>query len=370
MKFICTQEHLSKSLQVVSQVKSSGITLPILENILIKAKDGIITLSSTDLEIGISSIVRGKIEEDGEFTVPAQLFSNYVGFLTSQQVEIELIENSLKIKCGTNQTKIKGQDAIEFPVIPQVEKEHKYSCKTSELKNALKGVASAISSSEIRAEIGGALFDFNSPEESKLTLVGTDSYRLAERSVELRNYEAKDKKKIIVPLKTIQSLMNILEADLDVEMYVTENQILFSYQENEIVSRLIVGDYPDYKQIIPQEVKTEIVCPVNKLIKAVKGAGLFSRSGINDINLKFIKEDNKIIVSSVNDQVGENVSEVEGDISGEDNEITFNYRYFLDGLQAVSEKEVYLSIIDANTPGLIRPVGGTGQLYVVMPINE
>ncbi|MFA7662655.1 MAG: DNA polymerase III subunit beta [Patescibacteria group bacterium] len=370
MKFICTQEHLNKSLQVVSQIKASGMTLPILENILIKAEKGMIVLSSTDLEIGISSVVRSKVEKEGEFTVPAHLFSSFIGFLPNKQVEIELVENSLKIKCEKNETKIKGQEASEFPVIPQINREQKYTCSAKDFKGALKGVASAISSSEIRIEIGGALLCFNCPQESKLTLVGTDSYRLAEREINFENYGNKDEKKVIVPLKTVQSLMNILEGEADVEIYVTENQILFVYQENEIISRLVVGDYPNYKQIIPKETKTEVVCSASDLIKAVKGAGLFSRSGINDINLKFVASENKIIVSSVNDQVGENVSEVEGDISGEDNEITFNHRYFLDCLQGVTGNEVYLSVVDSGTPALIRPVEGSGQLYVVMPISD
>ena len=370
MKFICTQEHLNKSLQSVNQIKGSGITLPILENILIKAENGVIKLSSTDLEIGISSIVRGKVEVDGEFTVPAHLFSSYIGFLPNKQVEVELVENSLKIKCEKNETKIKGQDASEFPVIPPVEKNEKYICRASEFKKALKSVASAISSSEIRIEIGGALFNFNSPQASKLTLVGTDSYRLSEREIGLEGGENKEQKKIIIPLKTIHSLVNILDGDAEVEIYLTENQVLFVCEETEIVSRLIVGDYPDYKQIMPKEAKTDIVCSLGSLVKAVKGAGLFSRSGINDINLKFVASENKIIVSSVNDQVGENVSEIEGTITGENNEITFNHRYFLDGLQAIPSNSVRLLIVDSSTPGLIRPVEGVGQLYVVMPIGE
>jgi DNA polymerase-3 subunit beta len=370
MKVICTQEHLAKSLQIVNQVKGSGMTLPILENILITAKKGMITLSSTDLEIGISSVVRGKVEEEGEFTVPSQLFSSYISFLPNKQIEIKLVDSSLQIKCEKNVTKIKGQDATDFPVIPQVERKQKYACPARELKNALKGVASAISSAEIRVEISGALLAFNCPQAAKLTLAGTDSYRLAEREIEITDYENKEEQKIIVPLKTIQSLMNIIENESEVSIYVTDNQVLFIHEENELVSRLIVGDYPDYKQIIPKETKTEIVCNVAELIKAVKGAGLFSRSGINDVNLKFITQANQIIISSVNDQVGENVSEIGGDISGQDNEITFNHRYFLDCLQGISGNEVYLSVIDGGTPCLIRPVEATGQLYVVMPIGE
>lgn len=370
MKFACIQENLNHSLHVVNQVKGSGATLPILENILIKVEKGVITLASTDLEIGITSVVRGKAQKDGEFTVPSHLFSSYIGFLPNKQVEVELVDNSLEITCDKNQTKINGQESSEFPVIPSVEDGIKYSVSGGLFKSALKSVLSAINPAEVRTEISGVLFCFNCPDKAKLTLVGTDSYRLAERKLAIENFGKADEQKIIIPFKTVQSLASIIENDDEVEIFVNDNQILFVYQENEVSSRLIQGDYPDYKQIIPKDSETEIVCSANELIKAVKSAGLFSRSGINDINLKFISKDSQIVVSSVNDQVGENVSRVEAEITGKENEITFNHRYLLDGLQSINSSEVYLSVVDSTTPGVIRPVESSDQLYVVMPIGE
>jgi len=371
MRFSCTKENLSQGLAIVNRIKPSNTTLPILNNVLMETQKGALLLSTTNLDMGIKTTIRSKVKEEGSFTIPVQIFSNYINLLPNKQIDIELEKKKgeLSVKCDNYQTKIKGANASEFPLIPQVKKDNKFSFEIKDFKRALRQVIITVNPSEVRSEISGILFDLNFPEPQKITLVGTDSYRLGKKTINFNNFEDKENKKIIVPLKTLQELLNLLEdSDQNVEVYFTENQILFSFNDTEIVSRLISGEYPNYQQIIPQDFKTQAICDVNELAKAVKSAGLFSHSSINDIDLEFKKD--KIVVSSTNSQIGESRIEVKADISGEENIITFNYRYLIDGLQSLDEDEVYLGIVNSKTAGVIKSPDVEDYLYVVMPIGE
>lgn len=187
------------------------------------------------------------------------------------------------------------------------------------------------------------------------------------------------KKKIIVPVKTLQELIRILsgvqinlveEDDDELRFYVSDNQILFTYKSTELISRLIEGQYPDYQQIFPTTSKTQVIISRTELIRATKLASLFSKTGINDINLDFPKEKNQLVVSSTSGQTGENVTSLEARVSGEDNGIVVNGRYLLDGLSNIEGEMIRLEVIDNNTPCVIKPEKDTNYLYIIMPIKQ
>jgi DNA polymerase-3 subunit beta len=377
MHFISLQENLKRGLNIVGHITTKNVNLPILNNILVKAEDGNIELVSTNLEIGISYQIRGKIEADGQFTIDSKLITEYVNLLNNgEKVDVEEKNGELKVECGNYKTKIKGESAKEFPLIPTIPKTNYYSCKTSELKKALTGVIGAVSMSENRVELTGVLFSFN---ENKLSLAATDSYRLAEKELNIKSsnpVEMTEEHKVIVPSKTAQELLRILsnfnddglEEETEIKFYLAENQILFTIDSVNLISRLINGHYPDYKQIIPTQSKTEILVERQELTRAVKAAALFSKTGINDINLKFTK--NKIIISAFSGASGESQIEVEADISGDSNEIMFNYRYLLDGLNNISDNQVRINILDSNTPCVLKPEKENDYLYIIMPIRQ
>ena len=205
-------------------------------------------------------------------------------------------------------------------------------------------------------------------------MVGTDSYRLAEKFVELEKNE--QEQEVIVPLKTLQELLRILgnlkdKADTpeNLEIYITENQVLFTCANIELISRLLEGQYPDYKQIIPQETKTKIITSTSELVKAIKKVALFSKTGIFDINLVF-EAQKGLTVQATNSQLGESKADIDVEFTGETNDTTLNYRYLLDGLNNVDASEVEISLVDNNLPCLIRPKGTTDYLYIVMPIKQ
>ncbi len=374
MKFISLQENLKRGLNIVGHVSSKNVNLPILNNILIKAENGNIELVSTNLEIGITHQVRGKIETDGEFTVESKLISEYANLLSGgEKVKLELVDNEIKIECGNYKTKIKGESAKEFPLIPTVARDSFYSCDINDLKKALLSVVFSVSNSENRVELTGVLFSFNN---DKLNLAATDSYRLAERELTLKNQGIKNEQKIIVPAKTIQELLRVLNnielgensEDQEIKFYLSENQILFTFESVEIISRLINGHYPDYKQIIPAKSQTDVLIERTELVRAVKAAALFSKTGINDITLLFSR--GKIIVSSFSGSSGESQIELEADVKGIDNEVTINYRYLLDGLNNIEGEMVRLGILNNTTPCVLRSEKDDNYLYIVMPIRQ
>lgn len=375
MKLISVQENLKKGLLTVSHGTGKNINLPILNNILIKAYNNAIELISTNLEIGIIYKLRGKVEREGEFTVDSKIITEYVNLLPSGNVEIEEIDGELKVECGTYKTKIKGEESKEFPLIPTVPQENCYSCPIVEFRKALNSVSFAVSNSENRIELSGVLFNF---EDEKLTLVATDSYRLAEKTINIKTENSFINQKLIVPARTVQEILRILnnynnedgdfEQKSDVKIAVSDNQILFLVDSVELVSRLINGQYPDYQQIIPDKSKTEVVVSKANLLRAVKAVAIFSKTGINDVNLEF--KDNRIIISASSGQSGESRADIEADISGVDNEIAINFRYLVDGLNNINADKVRLKIVSTNTPCILVAEPQDEYLYVVMPIRQ
>ena len=374
MRFISLQENLKRGLNIVSHITSKNINLPILNNILIKAEDGNIEFISTNLEIGVTHQLRGKIEVDGQFTVDSKLISEYANLLSGgENVKVELKDNELVVESGNYKTKIKGESAKDFPLIPTVPRTSFCSCKSGELKKALNSVVFAVSNSENRVELTGVLFSFS---KDKLNLAATDSYRLAERELNIKDTGIEGDQKIIVPSKTVQELLRILNnieggelgEDQEVKFYLSENQVLFTFDSVELISRLINGHYPDYKQIIPAQSQTNVLIERSELTRAVKAAALFSKTGINDITLLFSK--GKMLVSSFSGMSGESQIELEADVKGIDNEVTINYRYLLDGLNNIEGDMVRLDILNNTTPCVLRPEKETNYLYIVMPIRQ
>ena len=376
MIFISLQENLKQGLAVVSRVVSKNINLPILNNILFKVNKSNIELIATNLEIGITHQVRGKIDAEGEFTVDSKVITDYINLLPSDKVECEQDGMEIKIKCQNYKTKIHIQEASDFPLIPKVDKENFYSVLVDDLKDALSEVIFAVANNETRLELSGILLSFT---KDSLTLVGTDSYRLAEKKMKVKsNFEDSDKK-VIVPARTLQELIRVLssfkeddqlEGAGEIKICLSENQILFIFGATELVSRLINGSYPDYQQIIPVNYKTRVLINKNELMRAIKASAIFSKAGVNDVALDFKSETGKIMISSASSQVGESSVELSSEIEGDNNEIIINYRYFLDGLNNISSDMVKLDLVNSGTPCILRPDKNEDYLYIVMPIRQ
>lgn len=371
------KENLKQGLFMVSHLAGKNINLPILNSILVEVKKEGVRLVTTNLEIGITNYLRGKVEKEGSFTVDSKIFSDYINLLPNKKIDLYNEDGFLNVVCENYKTKIKTEGVDDFPLIPQIEKKNAKSAKIKEFKKALSKVVFAVSNNESRVELSGVLFVFN---KNKLTLAATDSYRLAEKEIEIKNEETDKKneeRKIIVPAKTIQEILRILsgieqsaEEKNEIIFYVSENQILFTVDGTELISRLIEGQYPDYRQIIPSSGKTSAIISRSELIRAIKTSALFSKTGINDINLDFPEGKNQMVVSAASGSAGENIAMIEAETRGIDNSTIINYQYLLDGLNNIDEDNVKMDIIDGNTPCLIKPLNEKGYIYIIMPIKQ
>ncbi|MFH1427434.1 MAG: DNA polymerase III subunit beta [Patescibacteria group bacterium] len=377
MKFSGLQENLKQGVFVVSHVAGKNVNLPILGNIMIEAREGNIRLITTNLEMGIVYHLRGKVEKEGAYTVDSKILADYISLLPNKKINLEEKDNNLLIECENYKTKIRGQSAEEFPLIPVVDRSNYYSANIEDFKKVLSQVVFAVSSSETRLELSGVFFRF---KDSSLTLAATDSYRLAEKEIKIKNTQNQEEQSIIVPASTLQELIRILSGlkesgeveggEEEIKFSVSDNQIIFIVKSTELTSRLIEGQYPDYKQIIPANSRTKAIINRQEFVRAVKASSLFAKTGINDVNLDFPQGKNQIVISSASGQTGENITSLTASVEGADNGIIINYRYLLDGLNNIEEENVKIEIIDNNTPCILRGEKIKEYLYIIMPIKQ
>lgn len=373
MKFTSTRENLANSLDLVSGVVSKNPNLPILKNILIKAKDSKIEITSTNLELTVKSTFRAKVEESGEFTVPAKTLNDYIHLLTDEKVNVELEGNEMLITCGSSSTKIKGEDPEEYPVIPEVEEVNSYSLLAEPFRKSLKNTLVAASSSDIRPELSGVHFSFFPDDHEGLVMAATDSYRLAQKKMSVAQGE--DSMECIVPADTSQEITRLISSaqnqtgESQVRISFNDNQLIVRYGNFELSSRLVEGQYPDYEQIIPDSFATKAVFPVDVIIQKIKAASLFTTTGVNSVTFDFDSEAKAIKVLSDSTQKGEHHDQIDVSMEGQDNSIVLNHSYVLDGLQNMSD-EVEFLMNSKDAPCMFKEKGQDDYRYIVMPIRE
>ncbi|MDF1498159.1 MAG: DNA polymerase III subunit beta [Patescibacteria group bacterium] len=376
MKFICTQANLNKALNIVSRIINKNSTLPILNNVLLKTEKGRLKLTSTNLEIGINYWVGGKVEENGEITVPTKLFSNFISNLPDGNVEIKLRDDVLNVKCNGYKTNIKGLDAKEYPLTPKIEVKPIFKIKSNEFKKALTQVLPAISNSESRVEITGVFMKLEDLNKNKITIVTTDSYRLAEKVIYLEGANVNKEFKnilgnvnsIIIPKDTVQELARNLEDDEELlEVTISENQILFSFGNANMISRLIEGKYPDYKQIIPDKFESIITINKNGIIKGIKVASLFSNISNNSIELKLSEGSKSLEISAETSDIGNNNTKLSAENINKNLNISYNYKFLIDGFSGLDGDEVLLQVNNETLPTVLVSATDKDFIYVIMP---
>lgn len=385
MKLICTQENFKKAINSVERVVSRQNTLPILNNILFETEKGSLKLSATNLEIGIVAKVSAKMEKEGKITIPAKLISNFSNNLPSgENVMMEIVDQSLKIKSGSVKAVIKGLSASEFPLIPQKRTEPLLKIPISDLRSVLSRIMVAAAINEARVELTGVNIIFG---EHDVIFAATDSFRLAEYRLKAENiicnkeiYKAFAEKRsnIIVPVNTLAELFRITSINEDgtIEIIVEDGQIFFEFEGIRLVSRLINGKYPEYKHIMPKEYKTRVVGEKSVLLAAVKMASIFASNKNSEISLKIDAQAKKILVGAKSAEVGENSTELKFDITGPSQEAIFNARYLMDGINTISTPQLAVLLNSESTPVGIKEINeANGEVlaeytYIVMPIKN
>ncbi|MBI3232218.1 MAG: DNA polymerase III subunit beta [Candidatus Doudnabacteria bacterium] len=271
MKIICTQENLRQGLAIASKIIPSVNTLPILSNLLLKTSNGQLRISSTNLELAINTHVRCKIQEEGQTTITAKTFNDLVNNLPDENLFLSSNDKELTIKTENQEFKIKTLPAEEFPFIPQNPEEKSISIEGEKLKEALNKVVFSTSNNQTQPEISGVYFAMNNGQGR---LVATDRYRLSEKS-----FSAQGEAEVILPQKAALEISRILSYSKELaEIAIKENQFFISTGQTELISRLVDGQYPDYKNIIPENFNSIITVDRNKLTNALKTNSLFSQN--------------------------------------------------------------------------------------------
>ncbi len=364
MKIISTQENLKNGLQIVSRVVGNSSTLPILNNVMLETTNGLLKLSGTNLETGISTYIRCKVEEEGGICVGVKTITDLINSFPSENITLESGELETTITTDNSNVKIKHLPTEDFPLIPKIEDSKLVKINSLELKNALDQVMFAASSSETQPEISGILFWFGG--ESVL-ITATDRYRLSEKKV---SYQGSIDLKIIVPHRSALEISRLLTGlTSEIELNITTTQLAFNLENTYIVTRLIDGNYPDYQQIIPDNSNTTIIFDRNDLNSALKTSSVFSR-GSGSITINYDSEKNTMQLNSVSHDLGESKVDVLCRITGPSGKLVVNYRYLSDFLNNLTTDTLVMKIIDENEPITFVPENDDTYLYLVMPIKQ
>jgi len=367
MKLICAQSDLERGLNIVNKAITPNTTLPVLNNIMLKAEGKKLHLSSTNLEVAIQYFIPADVKNEGSITIPAKLISSYISLLKDEKVEISLLEGeTVQIKSLTSQTKIKGINASEFPVIPKVEKENTVKVDTKDLETAITQTAFSASTNTSRPVLAGVLFDVDKDE---IKIVATDSYRLAEKTIKLKE-KTSVAIQCIIPARTVMELGKILAKaeEKEVEINFSKNQVLFTAGDVHLMSRLIEGRFPPYEKIIPKETRTKLEVLSEELANVVRRVSLFARENNNSIKLS-VTNDGKLNISTDETRVGEEKAELNIKMSGENNKIALNAQYLLDVLNFVQCDKVLLEVEDKLSPAVVKSTKEKNYVYIIMPLK-
>lgn len=372
MKFSCTQDIFSKALGLVSKGVSNNNTLPVLENILIRVEGTIVTLISTDLEISISTRFEARIEEEGSITIPAKLLLQYVSLLPEGVViDIQKIDGeALTLSSSITNTKIKGISAEEFPIIPPLNPDIAFSIDKSTFISGMGEVIFSTSANATRPVLSGVCMY---SQDDILYLVSTDSVRLSEKKISV-NISFPEGKSLIIPAKTVAEAMYIFGKDIsrtkELQISATRNQIMFESGDTRLVSRLIEGEFPNYKQIIPKEEKNTCTFSKHDMLFALKRINLFAKG--NNYNVKFsLNEGSSMTVRTETLEMGEDYSTLEiENFIGEPMTFALNSLFVIELLTNLKGEKVELSINTPSQPAVFRDVEDKeSYLHIIMPLR-
>ena len=366
MKLSITKEQIIAGLQAVQNVVSTRTTLPILSNVLLRAEGDHVEFTATDLDVTVVCKVEAKVVKPGATTLPVKKLFGIVRELTGE-IEIEVDEkNVASLRSGSSFFKIHGLNADEFPPLPQFKDEKKVSLPQENIRGMIKKTSFAVSTDESRYVLNGI---FVSLKDGKMTLVATDGRRLAlvDEEVEIPEKTAGE---FIVPAKAINELNRLLQDKGEVEIKFGENQASFALKQEKgfstvIITKLIEGNYPNYRQVIPGETKERIALSREELVQALRRAEIMTSEKANSVKMNFGK--NLLTITANSPEIGEARETIAINYKGKEIAIAFNPRYLIDTLNALANDEVFIELIDELSPGVLKINGPF--LYVVMPMR-
>lgn len=374
MKVSVLQENLAQGLNIVSRAVSPRSTLPVLSNVLVATDEGRLRLSATNLELGITCWIGAKIEEEGSTTVPARTFTELIGTLSDQQVEMALSvrTQTLNVQSGSSNTDLKCIDSQEFPPMPSPDSGDGLAINVTDLKEMIQQVTFAASTDEARPILTGVLVTVNG---ELLTMASADGFRLSVRKASLSSPTSRPVL-AVVPARALSELARIIsDGDQVVDMILPPDrgQVIFQMKDIQLVSQLIEGSFPDYEQIIPRSKETRSVLSTSAFLKACKQAEIFAREGSHIARINITPggelKPGSIVIAGQSEETGSSQTEIDASIDGTPLLIAFNVRFLREVLEVIKTPELALETTVDTAPGIIRPVGDENFLHVIMPMH-
>ncbi len=375
MKFKINKEHFATGLRQVTNVVSSKPSMPVLNNVLIKAEGDTVVLTTTNLDLGIRCSIKAEVERAGEITLPVKKLAAIVNAMPQQEITLESGDGQVaRIRSGRSDfQRFNGLKAEDFPPLPSFVDQHNYELGPQELLNMLRSVSYAQSSDENRYILNSVFFNFS---EGKLTLVATDGRRLALISRDMK-IDREDEGSIILPAKTVSELEKLLTQGKSVKISFNDRQVAFDIEVGEesssngligsiyLVSKIVEGSYPNYKQVIPKETEHRIKVERELMLETVRRVALMTTDKQNSVRLKI--SDNCLEISGQSSDLGEAKEPIEVEYDGPEVQIGFNPEFLLSPLNNLTKDEVFFEFKDEMSPGVFKTLDNF--LCVVMPLR-
>jgi len=340
----------------------------VLANVLLRTEDAGLKLTATNLEIGITSWVPGRIETEGALTIPARLLTDVVGGLPAgERVDLEAEGTTLAVRAGRFQTHLRGIDADEFPVIPTAGERPTTRVSQKVLRKALSQVTFAAASDEARPILTGVLTRFAG---ERLTLAAADNYRIAVTTIDV--LLPVEDTSLVIPARSYVELMRVLadtDDPVDIMLAPARSQVIFHVDTIDLVSRLIDGQFPNYQQVVPTSHTTRAVVDRDELLKAVRLSALIAAGAANVLKLRIGEEGSAGITIAAAADVGDAEGQVEADLEGEAVTVAFNARYLAEALQNVDAERLSLELNGPLSSGVFRPIDDGDYVHVIMPVR-
>ncbi|MDP2926535.1 MAG: DNA polymerase III subunit beta [bacterium] len=374
MKTIILKENLKEGLGAVGRIAQKNLSLPILNSVLLSCEKNFICLKATDLEMGMKWWILSKVEKEGKVACSLKVLQSLIDSLPAEKLSLKAEEKKLLLEADGFRAQINGLDAEEFPIIPEPEGEISFVIKNSRFIEGLSQVVEMTAVSLIKPEISGVHFNLSG---NQFKMVATDSFRLAEKTIFLDKKPEKEAS-FILPQRACREIINAFgEREEDLRFYLSPNQIVLEslmeetpHPRVQFFTRLIEGEYPNYQEIIPKEFRFKAFLQKNEFLQRLKAVSLFSNK-INEVKIKINSEKQEIELEGQNPEVGQSSSVFSARIEGEKEamEVSFNWRFLIDGLNQIKDKEFVLALSKDEGPAVMKPKEESGYLYLLMPLR-
>lgn len=366
MKIECIKEQLEEALNKANKIAGRNITLPVLSGLYLDARQNSLSIKATNLDLGISISLPVRVIESGIVVIPAQIITSFISSLSKDKsITINTKGQVLEVKTSSTKTNIKTLPGEDFPVIPEIDEDKTFSIPARDLVFGIRSVVYAAAVGSIKPELASVSIKHDG---EALIFAATDSFRLAEKKIRVK--KAPHFKHILIPQKNAQEIIKIFDrGEEEISISIEEHQIALRAQNVYLTSRTVEGNFPDYKQIIPKEITSKAVLLKQDLTNSLKTSLIFS-DNFNQLTLKLSPKAKNFEIESKNTTVGENIYALDAVLEGEDLSINVNHRYFTDCFQSITTDSVSLDFNGQNKPIVVRGVGDTSFLYLVMPMNK